>query len=150
MKNEEVKQTLIQALEKDEYWVVRREAAKVIEWLKIEEAIPTLTKVMKEDLDKVRKRAIFTLMNFEEKAATAISELIEILQHDENYAMRMAAAMVLTRIGEKAEETIPDLISMIKKDKDLVVREAAVWVLRAIGSTEAIKTLEGRNEERKK
>ncbi|MFH1227323.1 MAG: HEAT repeat domain-containing protein [Planctomycetota bacterium] len=100
------------------------------------EAIPELTKLLKDKNKEVRSSAVWGLRQLG-GAHEAIPDLI-ILLNDENGLIR---AMVIDTLGFlKAKEAIPEIIKLLD-DKIFTSRQAAAYAMGSLGVTKAIPKL---------
>ena len=73
-----------------------------------------------------------------------VAEALQALK-DEDWQVRMAAAVAIEGIGPRAKLAVPTLIQTLERDEKADVREAAAEALGSVGqaTTEAISALVG-------
>lgn len=80
------------------------------------EAVPALSRIMTEDLDReARHQAALALAKMAPAAAAAAPDLARALDEDEEASVRMCAAIALSELGKQGKPAIPALIRAIKR-----------------------------------
>lgn len=119
--------TLIAAT-KDADHYVRANAIEALVELELppDQILPTLVAALKDTDSYVRFTTISKLEELGPAAATAVPELIELLQHDEDVKVRWNAAEAIGRIDADGKLGIPALTNALKSSFPLVRRFAAM------------------------
>lgn len=103
--------------------------------LDAKEAIPEITRLLKDNDSMVRRRAVEALAQL--GAKETIPDITKLLQ-DKKISVRYRAIEVLWRLG--AKEAIPDITKLLRDD-DSGVRRAAIFALGQLGDKEVIPQL---------
>lgn len=81
----------------------------------------------------VKREAIAVLTELGPAAATAIPDLLPILQKDPDESIRLAAAECISKFGPRAKDAVPALIERVQKDDFWKVRAECANALSRIG-----------------
>jgi HEAT repeat protein len=95
------------------------------------EAVPTITRLLRDKETDVRLAACGTLFLLGDEASLAVPDLVSLLG-DENAQIRGEAALALSNMGAAAAPAVPSLIKATK-DRNLAVRRAAILALKGTG-----------------
>ena len=105
-----------------------------------EEAVEPLRKALKNE--KLSYWACVALADIGPQAATAVPDLIDVLDHGEP-EVRMQSLLALAAIGPAAAPAVPTIVGLVEDDEFEAVRFSAAYALGEIGqeNAEATKAL---------
>ncbi|MBN1126959.1 MAG: HEAT repeat domain-containing protein [Sedimentisphaerales bacterium] len=96
-------------------------------------AVPRLSKMLKDNEATVRSTAAGALGWIGPAANDAVSDLIDVLQHDSVGYVRRDAALALGQIcADSNEESVIDVLEKALNDSDSIVKESAKRALEAV------------------
>lgn len=133
-----VNQVCLQIAQTDRSDQVRRNACKTLAYMEMDESVPTLTKVLREDSDgDVREEAADALGAI--ACNDAIPALMEAIQKDPDDDVRSSAVAALSSMD--AELHADFLIKLLQSDPSKLVRRSAAYTLGELGIKQAEQAL---------
>jgi len=128
---------LLEVLERDRYWVVRRRAIKALEKIGDTTITQQLLRVLREDVNRsVRRAAAKALSKISEKH---IIDLLIVDTRGKHWLDRWSAVVGLGEIGDS--RAAEPLIQVLRSEKHKSVRKEVVNALAKMKSPQTIKLL---------